>query len=390
MRILLLVIVCGVLGVLSGIGTAVIRFQSSVWDSSSFDSAPLTRGIQPPADVAIDGKPLAAIENDVHDFGVMEASGGGSHDFVIANKGEGLLELTPGGTTCKCTLSRISKRKIRHGESATVAVDWRGKDNAGEFRHTATILTNDVHKPRVALTVQGRMTGTFRASPQELTFSRITAGDSAVGTVKLFSYLEEPLEISKYRVSDPEHLEVSITPLSAEEVEKELDARSGKLLTVTVKSGLPLGRFIETITLDVNTKKVKTFDVSVQGTIGSEISIVGPKWSQDHSVVRLGIVDPAVGAEQTLLIRVGGVNRKEVRFKLDSTVPDMLEAEFGEPTESSDGRLVVTKLTIRVPKGSRPAAYLGPNRESLGCVSIKTTPPGFPDLNVYVQFAVGG
>ena len=390
MKTWLLVVGLGVLGVVLGIVAAVVQFQSNAWDSSSLDSGPRTGGNRSPADAPITEEPLAVIDNAVHNFGVMEASGSGSHDFVITNKGGAELKLTPGGTTCKCTLSQISKREIPPGESSTVTVEWHGKNNAGEFRHTATIFTNDAHKPQMVLTVEGRMTGTFRASPQELTFSRITAGDSAVGTVKLFSYVDEPLEVSGHRVSDPEHLEVSIAPLSAEEVEKERDAKSGKLLKVTVKSGLPLGRFIETITLDLNVKAVETFEISVQGNIGSEISIVGPRWYRDRSVVNLGVVDPAVGAEQTLLIRVGGVNRKEVKFKLGNTVPDLLEAELGEPTESSDGRLVVTKLTIRVPKGSRPAAYMGPNRDNFGCVSIESTSPGSPDLNIYVQFAVGG
>ena len=389
MKIWLLIVVCGILGVLVGIGAALVGFQSTAWDSSVLGSGSLTGGRHPPADIPLTGEPVAAIDSSVHDFGVMEASGSGSHDFVITNGGGGVLELTPGGTTCKCTLSRISKRKIPPGESAKVTVDWHGKNNAGEFRHTATVFTNDAHKPQIVLTVQGRMTGAFRASPQELTFSRITGGDSAVGTVKLFGYLDEPLEISGHRVSDPEHLEVSITSLSAEEVEKERDAKSGKLLRATVKSGLPLGRFMETITLETNVNAMATFEIPVQGTIGSEISIVGPRWSQDNSVVNLGVVDPAVGAKQTLLIRVGGVNRKEVKFKLGTIVPDLLEAELGEPAPSFDGRLVETKLTIRVPKGSRPAAYMGPNRENLGCVSIKTNTPGSSDLNIYVNFAVG-
>ena len=389
MKIWLLIVVCGILGVLVGIGAALVGFQSTAWDSSVLGSGSLTGGRHPPADIPLTGEPVAAIDSSVHDFGVMEASGSGSHDFVITNGGGGVLELTPGGTTCKCTLSRISEDKVPPGESATITVHWQGKNNAGKFRHTATILTNDPHKPKIALTVQGRMTGTFRASPQELTFSRITAGESAVGTVKLFSYLDEPLEISGYEVSDPEHLEVSIAPLSEEEVAKELDAKNGKLLHVTVKSGLPLGPFIETITLDTNLKATETFEIFVQGTVGSEISIVGRKWKQDTNTLYLGAVDPAVGSGRTLLIRVGGVNRKEVKFKLGTIVPDLLEAELGEPAPSFDGRLVETKLTIRVPKGSRPAAYMGPNRENLGCVSIKTNTPGSSDLNIYVNFAVG-
>ena len=389
MKICLLVVVLSVSGVLLGAGVAVVRFRSTAWDSSSLYSASLGEGGRSRASTPTDGEPLAVIDDTVHNFGVMEASQSGSHDFLISNKGLGVLELTPGATTCKCTLSRISQREVLPGESATVTVDWHGKNNAGEFRHTAAILTNDPRSFKIVLTIEGRLTGVFRASPQELTFGQITAGDSAVGTVKLFGYRDEPLEISGYQISDPEHLEASIAPLPAEEVEKEPDAKSGQLLQVTVRSGLPLGRFIETITLDIGVEAMEPFEIPVQGFIDSEILIVGPRWSSDNNMVRMGAVDPAVGAEQTLLIRVGGMNRKEVKFKLGSIVPDLLEAELGEPTESSDGRLVVTKLTVRVPKGSRPALYTGPSRDNLGCIVIEITPTGSPDLNIYVQFAVG-
>jgi hypothetical protein len=391
MKIWLLVVVLVVSGIVTGIGSAVFRVRSSGWDSESLNS-PLPSGVsRAPEEKAADtGPPVATVDSDVHDFGVMEASKSGTHDFVISNDGASELELTGGGTTCKCTLSKISKRKIPPGESSKITVDWKGKNNAGEFRHTATILTNDGHNPKIVLTIEGRMTGIFRSSPQELTFSRVSAGESVVGNVKLFSYVDKPLEISEHRVSDPEHLEVSIAPLSEEEIARELDAKSGKLLRVTLKSGLPLGRFMETITLDTNLDGLGPIGIPVEGIIGSDISIVGPRWSADNSTLHISVVDPAVGAEATLLIIVGGANRKEIEFKLGSVLPDMLEAELGEPTDSPDGRRVMRKLTIRVPKGSRPAVYLGPGRENLGCVSIETTSQGSPDLNVYVNFAVGG
>ena len=94
----------------------------------------------------------------------------------------------------------------------------------------------------------------------------------------------------------------------------------------------------------------------------------------------------AASPEIAQSLRLG---REEQLSILRRHAADLLEAELGEPTESSDGRLVVTKLTIRVPKGSRPAAYIGPSRDNLGRISIETTPSNLPDLNVYVRFVVG-
>ena len=390
MRVCLLFLVLLVVGVGLGTGIAVVQVWSHSWGSQLLEPGPLAGSSIPLEEPPEYDNPSAVVDDPVHDFGVMEASKNGTHDFVITNEGTGVLELSAGGTTCKCTLSKISQSRIRAGESANVTVEWQGKNNAGRFRHSAKINTNDVANPQIELTVQGQMTGSIGASPQELTFSRISAGDSAVGTVKLFGYLEEPLEITGHRVSDPEHVEVSVSPLPPEQVAAELGAKSGKLVRVTVKSGLPQGRFIETITLDTNIKTVETFAITVQGDIASEVSIVGPKWSQKLNALLLEGVNPAVGSEETLLIRVGGPNRTEAKFEVGKIVPDLLEAELGEPSESADGRLVVFKLTVRVPKGSRPASHLGPKRADLGCVSLESTHPSFPALNVYVRFAVGG
>ena len=71
-------------------------------------------------------------------------------------------------------------------------------------------------------------------------------------------------------------------------------------------------------------RAMETIEIPVQGIIGSEISIVGPRWYADTNTVHLGVIDPAKGLERTLLIRVGGVNRKEVKFKLGTVVPDLL------------------------------------------------------------------
>ncbi len=390
MKIWLLVAVLVVVGVGLGIGVAVVQVRSNPWDSQLLESGPQAGDSLTSFDPAsIDAKPSADVDNPVHDFGMMDASADGSHDFVITNNGKGDLELGPGGTTCSCTLSEISQDRVPPGESAEVTVEWHGKNNAGRFHHTAKIITNDPAKPQIELVVQGRLMGAVGAFPQELTFSRVTTGDSAVGTVKMFGYLDQPLEITGYEATAPEHLDVSVLPLSPELIEAELGAKSGKLVRVTVKSGLPLGRFNETITLKTNIEKVETFAITVQGNISSEVSVVGPRWSRDANALMMGIVDSAVGATETLLIRVGGPNRKEVGFKLTEIVPDFLEVELGEPSESPDGRLAVFKLIVRVPKGTRPASHLGPKRANLGRISFESTHPDSPDLDVYVRFAVG-
>ena len=386
MRIWLFAGLTVVFGIVVGIGSALMKFPRP-----DFSVEAVSKGtpVAPPRNDSSDPQPSIVVDQDTYDFGVMDSMSVGYHDFPIKNVGNAPLTLAEGRSTCSCTIGSVGAGEVPPGGSTTVNLEWRGKKNAGPFRHSATVLTNDPTRPRVTLTVQGRMTGWLRAVPRELTFPSVAAGDSVTATVRLFSYLDDTLEIPAIQWSDHEHFEVAATPLEPDQLDAEPDVKSGQLIEVTVKSGLPLGAFRETITLETNLEKVGSFEIPVMGTVGCEISIVGPGWSSKTNVVSFGLVERDKGTERKLMIKVGGPDRKEITFRLTQVVPDLLEVKLGDTTELGAGRFVVTPLIIRVPKGSRPAMFLGPDRPNLGRITIETNHPQARQLDVYVRFAVG-
>jgi len=380
-----------VLGVGVGIGAALVRVQLSPWDGTpgGARSEPASAAVLDP-DAP---QPKLVVEEDTHDFGAMDERNKGRYEFILTNVGDAPLTLKQGEASCKCTSTILEKGGIEPGESAKVVLEWTGKNRTGPFTESATITTNDPHRPTVTLTIKGRITTAVRALPSKLTISGITAGQEASAQVKLFGFRSEPLQITGHEFSHPETSEnflVASQPLSPDQLAEEQDAKSGCLVEVTVKPGLPLGAFEQTILLKTNYHEAPTIEVPVQGTICSEISIVGKGWNRKAGTLYWGNVKSQQGDRRNLFIRVSGPHRKEVRFKPIEIHPDLLEVELGETSYAENGRLSLTPLTIQIPKGSPPADYLGTSEGKLGQIILETNHPNARELRILLRFSIEG
>jgi len=380
-----------VLGVAAGIGTAWMRVRLAPWDgtpggSGSESAKPVVLDLDAP-------KPKLLLAEDTHDFGAMDERSKGHYEFVFANVGDAPLTLKQGRTSCTCTSTILEKGDIQPGRSGKVAVEWNGKNRVGPFKATATVTTNDPYKPTVTLTITGRITTAVRVVPTRLAMSGITASEEASAQVKVFGFLSEPLEVIGHEFSHPETSEnfrVTCEPLSPDQVAEEQDATSGCLVEVTVKPGLPLGAFQQTILLKTNYPEAPTIEVPVEGTISSDISIVGKGWNRSNGTLYWGNVKSQEGARRDLFIRVSGPHRKEVKFKPIEIHPDLLEVKLGETSYVEHGRLSLTTLTIQIPKGSPPADYLGSSEEKLGQIILQTNHPTARELRILLRFSIEG
>ena len=87
------------------------------------------------------------------------------------------------------------------------------------------------------------MTSSFRSIPEELTLGTFSAGDSKSGEVKIVSAVSDNLEIVSHSFLDEETAEyysVETSQLDAEGL-AGTEAKSGSLVKVSVRPGLPLG-----------------------------------------------------------------------------------------------------------------------------------------------------
>jgi hypothetical protein len=362
---------------------ATIRIRTGPWDGTAEGIKRTEREEDaPPA-----GKqPKVEVDRAVYEFEEMDSQAKGTHPFTLKNVGNDSLTLKKGGTTCKCTLSELERTELAPGESTTVTLTWTPKNLVGEFRQTATILTNDPTKPRVELVVKGKVVTTLRTSPDEVVFTKVPAGETATATVHLFCTRPKAAKILGYELADPrtaEQFGVVFKPMPPDHVAGEAGARSGYLVQITVKPGLSPGPFRQTIRIKTD---VTPIEISVRGTVATGMSIAGRGWNDELGLLAIGSFSSREGFERTYRIVVGGPYRKEVRITGVKAEPDLLHVTLGQPVDK--GATVETPITIRIPRGSPPANFLGSERAKLGVIALETSHPHVPTWKIPVQFAI--
>lgn len=331
--------------------------------------------------------PTIEVDNLDYDFGSMDGHGTASHDFIVRNVGEAPLELEEGPTTCKCTLSDIGDGVILPGESGSVTVEWKGKGLVGPFTQTATIHTNDPKDRKINLRVHGELTSKARFLPDTLIFSSVPAGQAAQGDVRIYSYLDKPLEITGYEIDDPQYLEVSFSPMPEDEVKGEKYATCGQRMTVDLKPGLPPGPFKRRIRVMTNIEGLEELSIPVEGMISSEISIFGSGWSSKRGVLRFGTLGKEK-ATRRLLINVGGLNPQDVELEVADVKPEFVKVRLEEKTSPPTSRIAVTPIDIEIPEGSPPGNYRDPKR--YGHIRLKVTNASVSELVIKLEFLIGG
>jgi len=392
MKIILLIIVLAIgFGLAVGMGAAWWRYDSLPYGGPG--GLPRDGQLEIDADAAV--QPKITVDNVRHEFGKMFIGEDGTHDFVLRNNGDAPLEIREGRATCRCTGVKIEKPSIPPGRSGKVTVTWRSDQQIEDSREIAhaTIHTNDPDRHNLKLIVLGRIIPAARAEPKELVFHSLSAGEPSSLEARLYGYVEKPLEISGIELADPrttEQFETAVEPLSPEEVEQEPDARSGYLLRVTVKPGLPLGAFQQRIRIRTNLLAAPLVEVPVAGTIVGDIKIVpiGGDWDDATGTLTFGTFNSSEGKERRLLLVVRGPYRREVNFGQVQRVPEFIEVELAEKNETEAS--VTTPVTIRIPKDSPAANYLGGEQGELGEIMIETGHPQVPRVRIRLRFAVKG
>ena len=340
--------------------------------------------------------PKVVLRKEDHHFGRMETDNSGQHEFVFTNAGDQPLILKQGKSSCGCCTCVCETKlpdggKIPPGKSAAVTLRWTVKRFTGAYYQTSTILTNDRDRPQVTLGVSGRITPKVGVVPWQLVFGGVSVGQKAIGEVRLYGYRPEPLKIVDCKMSDPsssKYFETAVVPLPADQVASEQDARSGYLLRVILKPGLPPGPFRQRIILKTNLDSASTVEVPVGGNIAGDISVVGPGWDSRAGVLKFPTVAGSEGARRTLMLLVRGADREQTRFKTVRILPEFVKVDVGKTTAINNGALTRTPLTIRIPAGSPPGNHLGPPRGEAGQIIIDTNHPKQPQLRIFVSFAV--
>jgi Protein of unknown function (DUF1573) len=384
MRYWPLVVLVILFGAAFGIGLTVMELGASL-------IGPVDASVPTPAPIKSPDGPRVVADQEEFNFGSMERDSHKSHVFTIHNEGRSLLVLKKGESTCRCTKFDIAQTDIKPGDSTTVAIEWKATVPPGPFRQSATIETNDPARPELTFTITGDVTSSLRILPDSIVFSGISINEPQTAEVHIFSYRPEPLKVANYEfmeTASADKFEFHSESMPTKMLEEESDAKSGLVLHVTVKPGLPLGSFRQKIKINLN-QNDNSFELPIEGNTISDVVIAGPNWDDDHSLLTLGTVSGREGVKAQLFILAHGPHRKQLRPVVKEVNPDVLKVTFGDITTGADDGPVRVPVTIQIPPGLPPMLHLGGQEGKVGEILIDTNDPEAATVRIRVRFAIG-
>lgn len=214
--------------------------------------------------------PVAEIDETKYDFGTMQPMEKGSHEFEIRNTGAAPLELMARkeDTTCQCTFGELGETIVPPGGSTKVTVSWQIKNPNRQFRHRASVRTNDPSHRKLDLIIMGTVDRPVMIQPENLWNLGAVVGTTPV-TFKgmILSAVFDQFEITEYKIDDP-NVTVKWEPMTAEEIASSMSQypapiKSGYRVLVTLDPKSPFTTYSQQLELQTNIK-------SLEGTKGSD------------------------------------------------------------------------------------------------------------------------
>jgi hypothetical protein len=199
-----------------------------------------------------------------------------------------------------------------------------------------------------------------------------------------------PLKVSGIELSDKNSagvFDVKAEPMKPDVLAKEAGAKSGVCLVVALKPGLPVGAFKQTIRLNTNLAGAEHHDLEVRGNVASELAVVGARWDDERSLLKIGTVTSKEDVSRRLILIARGQFREQVKLKIAEVWPELLKVDLEPPTAVGTS-LRQLPIVIRIPKGTPPTNYLGSETAKTGRIVLETNHPQASKVLIRVSFAV--
>jgi hypothetical protein len=393
MKLWLVILIASLLGVGIGVGITVAEFAPAeeLFVAAEGEGKPID-----PANLT-GGSPTAVVEGATdYDFGVMERNVARRHEFVLKNTGTAPLTIEVGTPSCKCTVVKSPKKELKPDEETAIEIEWTPKGYTEGFRQSVELTTNDPKNPIIRLAIHGNVIQAVKPVPEEIRQTGVSANEENRFDVKIYGFDDQPLEILKHELLMPEYADrfaVEITPLTADEIREQNQAKSGQKVTLIAKSGLPIGAVNQTIRLETNIATATEIEIPVHLAVASDIALfnASPRFQfvEDKNLLRLGKLKSQTGAKAKLFVLVRGPHRNETKIHVASIDPaNVLKAKLGEPETSANGALIKYPLEIEIPPGTPAMDRFGGEQSELGKIVLSTTHPVAKEVRLFMQFAV--
>ncbi len=313
--------------------------------------------------------PRVATRQVEYDFGEMAPHEDGERVFIVDNRGGEPLELSPGGSSCKCTFAELPDAKIAPGESGHVVVQWNTGKDIGRYVQSATVLTNDPQTPQITFRVAGAVHYHFALLHESLNFEQLGPDQPQVRETLLYSHDWDDLIITDIS-STLDGLTWELEPLDAGEL-SALEAKSAYRLVVHSPHEAPTGHFEGAIHIvgapRSDPTNSMTLQLPVAGKMLRRLSVYGDEINS-NGLIDLGLIPKGQERQWRLLVRVRD-EIKDLPVVGLEVVPNSLEAEF-TPFRAEDG---LYYLNLRVRRDAGPCMHL--QLQDLGAIRLQFDHP---------------
>ncbi len=385
------------------------------------------------------------VDGTLYDFGTMEQGQKGEHVFTVRNEGEVPLQMVPGQHSCQCTVGSLGKNGVAPGEETTMTLRWEIKAPAPVFQHFAKVHTNDPLNPELSFNVHGSVGRRLVLKPAaEISLGMLPEDKPTKGLLTLHSEILESFNIEQIKTSTPliivetrpltpdelsilsqsppreglpneldmpaakmlaaktpeqikaEHLEPMLEQMKKKEAEtkkreevelanKPPPAKCGYELKVLFRSGLPIGRFRETITIQTNVESAEVITAAFQGTRSGPVQLFatpGVAWSPDECVVRFQRFRAADGTKAKLMIFVNKFDQEFAITEAQIDPPTVRYQLVRDQNFKGTGRDKYD-LLLEVPPGETPITL---GSQNLGQILLHTNHPDASIIKMNLEY----
>jgi hypothetical protein len=221
-----------------------------------------------------------------HDFGNVARGSRAEYAFELVNNTDSVLHIAAARSSCGCTNPIVPKDTLKPREHGSVNAVLNTIGFTGAKSATITIVIDQPYYAELQLSVRGYIRSDVVLDPAEVNFAEAPQATEQQAQVKLTYAGRSDWRIRDVQSSN-EHLQAAVSEQSRGNGQVEY------LLTVNLLPTMPVGDFVDFLTLSTDDRNLSSVRVPIRGRILSDLTVspasvgIGALQSSDRITKRL-------------------------------------------------------------------------------------------------------
>ncbi|GEM_PF-1047359 len=241
------------------------------------------------------------------------------HEFILHNKGEGVLKVLRVQPTCGCTVAEYDN-EIAPGKSGKISATVKTEGYSGNISKTINVQTNDKDNAVFTLVIKANVKTLLSVRPSErLSLGLVYTGAPIEKDFDITSEDSQPFEITQITALDDKiSYNITLAP----------DKKSAKFKTI-IPADYPTGPIQGNFILKTTHPKVPSLNINLFGTMREPLTVF-PQDVRYSGLSKNFIISNPESPELTKVITVRYELEASLEIKkVKSTLP-FIEATFEE------------------------------------------------------------